>query len=86
MSNSKQVSKEITVTNKLGIHARPAAMFVKLAGRFECHITVEQDGEQTRIVEKLRKVRLKQIFDLRICCHIYRSQTLSGTYPDLHAA
>lgn len=39
-------SKEITVINKLGIHARPAAMFVKLANKFESDITVEKDGEQ----------------------------------------
>ncbi len=53
MSASKQVpndkhkiSKELVVSNKLGIHARPAAMFVKVANRFECDIFVEKDGEQ----------------------------------------
>ena len=39
-------SKEITITNKLGIHARPAAQFVKTANRFEAEITVEKDGEE----------------------------------------
>jgi phosphocarrier protein HPr len=34
------------VTNKLGIHARPAAMFVKIANRFDCDIFVEKDGER----------------------------------------
>ena len=38
--------KELTVTNKLGIHARPAAMFVKTASRFVCEIFVEKDGER----------------------------------------
>jgi len=38
--------KELVVTNKLGIHARPAAMFVKLATRFESDIFVEKDGEK----------------------------------------
>ena len=38
--------KEFVVTNKLGIHARPAAMFVKTANGFECDIFVEKDGEQ----------------------------------------
>ena len=32
--------------NKLGIHARPAAMFVKIANRFACDIYVEKDGER----------------------------------------
>ena len=39
-------TKEITVVNKLGIHARPAAMFVKIANRFACDIFVEKDGEK----------------------------------------
>ena len=34
------------MTNKLGIHARPAAMFVKTANRFECDVYVEKDGER----------------------------------------
>jgi phosphocarrier protein len=38
-------AKELTVQNKLGIHARPAAMFVKTANRFACDILVEKDGE-----------------------------------------
>jgi phosphocarrier protein HPr len=39
------LSKELTVVNKLGIHARPAAMFVKTANRFASDIHVEKDGE-----------------------------------------
>jgi phosphocarrier protein HPr len=39
-------SREVTVINKLGVHARPAAMFVKVANKFESDITVEKDGEQ----------------------------------------
>jgi len=38
--------KELLVVNKLGIHARPAAMFVKTANRFQCDIFVEKDGEK----------------------------------------
>ena len=41
----KEIAKELTVTNKLGVHARPAAMFVKVANRFESDIFVEKDGE-----------------------------------------
>ncbi len=41
----KRLTKEVTVINKLGIHARPAAMFVKIASKFECTINVEKDGE-----------------------------------------
>ncbi len=35
----------VTVVNELGLHARPAAEFVKLAGRFNSEITVAKDGE-----------------------------------------
>jgi phosphocarrier protein len=41
-----RITKELLVTNKLGIHARPAAMFVKTANRFECDVYVEKDGER----------------------------------------
>ena len=39
-------SKEITVSNKLGIHARPAAQIVKMASEFKAEIRVEKDGEE----------------------------------------
>jgi phosphocarrier protein HPr len=40
------IRREFVVINKLGIHARPAAMFVKIANRFGCSILVEKDGEE----------------------------------------
>ncbi len=43
--DSSRVSKECTVINRLGIHARPAALFVKVANKFDSDITVEKDGE-----------------------------------------
>jgi phosphocarrier protein HPr len=39
------ITKELVVINKLGIHARPAAMFVKVANRFTSEVFVEKDGE-----------------------------------------
>lgn len=41
----KDLTRELVVTNKLGVHARPAAMFVKVATRFDSEIYVEKDGE-----------------------------------------
>ncbi len=40
------LTKELTIANKSGIHARPAAMFVKIANRFGSDIFVEKDGEK----------------------------------------
>lgn len=39
-------TREFKILNKLGIHARPAAQFVKTASGFGCEIRVEKDGEE----------------------------------------
>lgn len=41
-----RATKELTIVNRLGLHARPSAMFVKTASRFKCEIWVEKDGER----------------------------------------
>jgi phosphocarrier protein HPr len=40
------IRKELTIVNKLGLHARPAAMFVKVASACDSEILVEKDEEQ----------------------------------------
>ncbi|MCI8786127.1 MAG: HPr family phosphocarrier protein [Eubacterium sp.] len=35
-----------TITDELGIHARPAGLLVKLAGGFQSDITVAKDGKE----------------------------------------
>jgi phosphocarrier protein HPr len=40
------ITRDLVVSNKLGIHARPAAMFVKIASKFDSDIFVEKDGER----------------------------------------
>jgi phosphocarrier protein HPr len=37
---------EITIINKLGLHARAAAKFVNLASQFESEIMLERDGRR----------------------------------------
>jgi phosphocarrier protein len=44
--DEKFFTKELVIINKLGIHARPAALFVKTANRFVSEILVEKDGEK----------------------------------------
>src|SRR2546423_1417452 len=41
-----KATKEMTVINRLGLHARPAAMFVKVCNKHKSEIWVEKDGEQ----------------------------------------
>jgi phosphocarrier protein len=43
---SKQLIKELVVNNKMGIHARPAAMIVRITNKFKADVFVEKDEEQ----------------------------------------
>ncbi len=45
-SENKRFEKTLVIQNKLGMHARPAAMFVKTANKYECEIWVEKDNEE----------------------------------------
>ena len=36
----------VTILNERGLHARAAAKFVKLAGRFDAEVTVTMNGEK----------------------------------------
>lgn len=40
------VSRSATIRNETGVHARPAAVFVKLANKFPCDIFVEKDDQK----------------------------------------
>ncbi|MBO4711753.1 HPr family phosphocarrier protein [bacterium] len=35
---------ELTIKNKLGLHARAASLFVKTAEKFKCGVEMEKDG------------------------------------------
>ena len=45
VNEQAEITKDLVVSNKLGVHARPAALFVKTANRFDCEVLVEKDGE-----------------------------------------
>jgi len=45
-NNDSTVSREMVVQNQLGLHARPASMFVKMATRFKSEILVVKEGEE----------------------------------------
>ncbi|MEM9399212.1 MAG: HPr family phosphocarrier protein [Verrucomicrobiota bacterium] len=45
-TEGNRVVRELEVQNKLGMHARPAAMFVRVANRYPCEIWVEKDNEE----------------------------------------
>ena len=37
------IERTVTITNKYGIHARPAAEIVKTSAKFKCEITLVRD-------------------------------------------
>ena len=43
---AKTIAKKFKVLNEYGIHARPAALLVKTAGKYECDIFMEKDGNK----------------------------------------
>jgi len=40
------IKKELIVKNKQGLHARPAALFVQIANKFDSRISVRRDEEE----------------------------------------
>lgn len=72
------LTREFTITNKLGLHARPAAMFVKVSSAHQAEIWVEKDDEQ---------VNGKSIMGLMMLAAGYGSKlTVTAEGPDAEAA
>ncbi len=40
-----RIEKEVTIMNSQGLHARPAAVFVQIANRYNSAISVKKDNE-----------------------------------------
>jgi phosphocarrier protein len=40
------VEREVMIANRAGVHARPAALLVRTANRFQSDIYLEKDGER----------------------------------------
>ncbi|MDA1028781.1 MAG: HPr family phosphocarrier protein [Bacteroidetes bacterium] len=38
------IEREVTVTNRAGLHTRPASMIVRLASRFQSEFFIQKDG------------------------------------------
>lgn len=44
--DAQRHASEIIIENRNGLHARPAAMFVKISSRYRAEVWVEKDGER----------------------------------------
>ena len=40
------VKQEVTITNNIGLHARPATFFIQKANTFKCSIWIEKDDRR----------------------------------------
>ena len=67
---SQKIEKEITIVNRLGLHARPAAMFVRIASRYRSEVWVEKEGERIngKSIMGLMMLAAGQGSKLKICC------------------
>src|SRR5215813_2900342 len=65
---SEKAEKEITIINRLGLHARPAAMFVRVASRHRCEIWVAKEGEviNAKSIMALMILAVRQVSKLRV--------------------
>ena len=66
----QKIEKEIAIVNRLGLHARPAAMFVRIASRHRSEIRVSKEGEEVngKSIMGLMMLAAGQGSKLRIRC------------------
>jgi phosphocarrier protein HPr len=69
-AREKKVEKDISIVNRLGLHARPAAMFVRIASRYRCEVWVAKEGEEVngKSIMGLMMLAAGQGSKLRIRC------------------
>src|SRR5438309_11292117 len=69
-ASSQKIEKEIPIVNRLGLHARPAAMFVRIASRYRSEIWVAKEGEEVngKSIMGLMMLAAGQGSRLRIRC------------------
>jgi phosphocarrier protein len=67
---AEKIEKEVTIVNRLGLHARPAAMFVRIASRHRAEIWVAKEGEEIngKSIMGLMMLAAGQGSKLRIRC------------------
>ena len=66
----QKAEKEVPIVNRLGLHARPAAMFVRIASRHRSEIWVSKEGEEVngKSIMGLMMLAAGQGSKLRIRC------------------
>jgi phosphotransferase system HPr (HPr) family protein len=76
--NGTPLSRRVLLTNPNGLHMRPSAAFVEMAGRFQCSVSITFDG---------KTVTGKSLWDLLLLAATPGSElTLQVEGPDAHQA
>lgn len=67
---AQKLEKEVPIANRLGLHARPAAMFVRIASRYRAEVWVSKEGEEVngKSIMGLMMLAAGQGSKLRIRC------------------
>jgi phosphocarrier protein HPr len=72
--NTAPLQRKVTIVNPNGLHMRPSAAFVELAGQFQSSVTVTHEG---------RSVDGKSVWDLMLLAALPGSElTLEADGPD----
>lgn len=69
-TRGQKIEKDIPIINRLGLHARPAAMFVRIASRYRSEVWVAKEGEEVngKSIMGLMMLAAGQGSNLRIRC------------------
>jgi phosphocarrier protein HPr len=69
-ATAQKIEKEVPIVNRLGLHARPAAMFVRIASRYRSEIWVSKESEEVngKSIMGLMMLAAGQGSKLRIRC------------------
>src|SRR5207248_6609448 len=69
-SPTQKIEKDVPIVYRLGLHARPAAMFVRIASRYRSEIWVAKEGEEVngKSIMGLMMLAAGQGSRLRIRC------------------
>ena len=84
-AREKKVEKDISIVNRLGLHARPAAMFVRIASRYRCDVWVAKEGEEVngKSIMGLMMLAAGQGSKLHIRCEGADAEKAIGELEDL---
>jgi phosphocarrier protein len=60
------IEKHVTVKNRAGIHARPAALIVQTAGKYESQVYISRDSQQINAKSIMGIITLGAAYDTKL--------------------